>query len=49
MTTQAQARQTLRAPAVKVNGEDTAIGDVAVHTTALDRLRDQGLTGAKEG
>jgi xanthine dehydrogenase small subunit len=34
---------------VKVNGEDTAIGDVAVHTTALDWLRDQGLTGAKEG
>jgi xanthine dehydrogenase small subunit len=49
MTTQAQTRQTLRAPAVKVNGEDTAIGDVAVHTTALDWLRDQGLTGAKEG
>ena len=34
---------------MKVNGEDTAIGDVAVHTTALDWLRDQGLTGAKEG
>jgi xanthine dehydrogenase small subunit len=34
---------------VKVNGEDTAIGDVAVHTTVLDWLRDQGLTGAKEG
>ncbi|WP_328525165.1 xanthine dehydrogenase small subunit [Kribbella sp. NBC_00359] len=44
MTTQA-----LRAPAVKVNGEDTAIGDVAVHTTVLDWLRDRGLTGAKEG
>ncbi|WP_405070458.1 FAD binding domain-containing protein [Kribbella sp. NBC_01510] len=49
MTTQAQTRQTSRAPAVKVNGEDTAIGDVAVHTTVLDWLRDQGLTGAKEG
>ncbi|MEU4289038.1 FAD binding domain-containing protein [Kribbella sp. NPDC026596] len=44
MTTQA-----LRAPALKVNGEDTAIGDVAVHTTVLDWLRDRGLTGAKEG
>jgi xanthine dehydrogenase small subunit len=44
MTTQA-----LRAPALKVNGEDTAIGDVPVHTTALDWLRDRGLTGAKEG
>ncbi|MGW6281409.1 xanthine dehydrogenase small subunit [Kribbella sp. NPDC055071] len=44
MTTQA-----LRAPALKVNGEDTAIGDVSVHTTALDWLRNRGLTGAKEG
>jgi xanthine dehydrogenase small subunit len=44
MTTQA-----LRAPAVKVNGEDTAIGDVSVHTTVLDWLRNRGLTGAKEG
>jgi len=38
-----------REPAIKVNGEDTAIGAVAVHTTALDWLRDRGLTGAKEG
>jgi xanthine dehydrogenase small subunit len=44
MTTQA-----LRALALKVNGEDTAIGDVSVHTTVLDWLRDRGLTGAKEG
>jgi len=44
MTTQA-----LRALTLKVNGEDTAIGDVPVHTTALDWLRDRGLTGAKEG
>ncbi|MEV5961023.1 FAD binding domain-containing protein [Kribbella sp. NPDC051952] len=44
MTTQA-----LRALALKVNGEDTAIGDVPVHTTVLDWLRDRGLTGAKEG
>ncbi|WP_350279650.1 FAD binding domain-containing protein [Kribbella sp. HUAS MG21] len=44
MTTQA-----LRAPALTVNGEVTAIGDVSVHTTVLDWLRDRGLTGAKEG
>lgn len=44
MTTQA-----LRALALKVNGEDTAIGNVPVHTTVLDWLRDRGLTGAKEG
>jgi xanthine dehydrogenase small subunit len=44
MTTQA-----LRAPAVMVNGELTALGDVPVHTTVLDWLRDRGLTGAKEG
>ncbi|MFG1627996.1 xanthine dehydrogenase small subunit [Kribbella sp. NPDC049227] len=46
MTTTTQA---LRAPSIKVNGADTAIGDVPVHTTALDWLRDRGLTGAKEG
>jgi xanthine dehydrogenase small subunit len=34
---------------ITVNGEQTAMGDVAVHTTALDWLRDRGLTGAKEG
>ena len=44
MTTQA-----LRALALKVNGEDTPIGDIPVHTTVLDWLRDRGLTGAKEG
>jgi xanthine dehydrogenase small subunit len=32
-----------------VNGEVTPIGDVSVHTTVLDWLRDRGLTGAKEG
>lgn len=32
-----------------VNGERRAIGAVAPHLTALDWLRDQGLTGAKEG
>src|SRR6266581_1527167 len=49
MTTQALTSQAQRSPALKVNGEDTAIGDVPVHTTALDWLRDRGLTGAKEG
>ncbi|MFG1906755.1 xanthine dehydrogenase small subunit [Kribbella sp. NPDC048928] len=44
MTTQA-----LRAPALTVNGEVTPIGDISVHTTVLDWLRDRGLTGAKEG
>ena len=34
---------------VKINGRDTALGDVAVWTTALDFLREQGLTGCKEG
>ncbi|NIK55153.1 xanthine dehydrogenase small subunit [Kribbella shirazensis] len=41
--------QVLRSPALTVNGEVTAIGDVSVHTTVLDWLRDRGLTGAKEG
>ena len=40
---------TTQAPSITVNGEQTTIGDVAVHTTALDWLRDRGLTGAKEG
>ncbi|MEU4604843.1 FAD binding domain-containing protein [Kribbella sp. NPDC023972] len=40
---------TTQAPSITVNGEQTAIGDVAVHTSALDWLRDRGLTGAKEG
>jgi xanthine dehydrogenase small subunit len=34
---------------ITVNGEQTTIGAVAVHTTVLDWLRDRGLTGAKEG
>ena len=38
-----------RVSAVKVNGKDLAIDEVAVHTTLLDWLRDRGLTGAKEG
>jgi xanthine dehydrogenase small subunit len=34
---------------VKINGRDTPLGDVPVWTTALDFLREQGLTGCKEG
>ncbi|HZX05623.1 xanthine dehydrogenase small subunit [Kribbella sp.] len=44
MTTQA-----LRTPALTVNGEVTPLGDISVHTTVLDWLRNRGLTGAKEG
>ncbi|MEV0284198.1 MULTISPECIES: FAD binding domain-containing protein [unclassified Kribbella] len=40
---------TTQAPSITVNGEPTALGDVAVHTSVLDWLRDRGLTGAKEG
>jgi xanthine dehydrogenase small subunit len=36
-------------PAVNVNGRDIPLDGVAPHTTALDWLRDQGLTGCKEG
>ncbi len=41
--------QTLRAAAIKVNGEDARLDGVPVHTSLLDWLRDRGLTGAKEG
>jgi xanthine dehydrogenase small subunit len=34
---------------VTVNGVPLAVGGVTPHTTALDFLRDRGLTGAKEG
>ena len=34
---------------VMINGRKTALGDVPVWTTALDFLREQGLTGCKEG
>ena len=34
---------------VKINGRNTPLGDVPVWTTALDFLREQGLTGCKEG
>jgi xanthine dehydrogenase small subunit len=36
-------------PDVTVNGEPLALDGVTPHTTALDFLRDRGLTGAKEG
>jgi xanthine dehydrogenase small subunit len=36
-------------PTVTVNGEQRAVADVEPHVTALDWLRDQGWTGAKEG
>ena len=32
-----------------VNGSPTSLDEVTAHTNALDWLRDQGLTGAKEG
>lgn len=35
--------------AVTVNGQRRPLQDVAAHTTALDWLRDRGLTGSKEG
>jgi xanthine dehydrogenase small subunit len=34
---------------IKVNGTDLPLAGTPVHTTALDWLRDRGLTGAKEG
>ncbi len=36
-------------PAVTVNGRTVPLADAGPHTTALDWLRDLGLTGAKEG
>jgi xanthine dehydrogenase small subunit len=36
-------------PSVTVNGERRAVTGVEPHVTALDWLREQGLTGAKEG
>ena len=36
-------------PTVMVNGEPRPVVGVEPHVTALDWLRDQGLTGAKEG
>ncbi|MGW8783036.1 xanthine dehydrogenase small subunit [Streptomyces sp. NPDC055796] len=34
---------------ITVNGKETPIAPAAPHTTALDFLRDRGLTGTKEG
>ena len=36
-------------PRVRVNGRERPIGDWPTHTTLLDWLRGQGLTGCKEG
>lgn len=36
-------------PTIMVNGEQRRVVDIEPHVTALDWLRDQGLTGAKEG
>ena len=36
-------------PTVTVNGQQRTVTGIAPHVTALDWLRDQGLTGAKEG
>jgi xanthine dehydrogenase small subunit len=36
-------------PTVTVNGRERAVAGIEPHVTALDWLRDQGLTGAKEG
>ena len=36
-------------PSVMVNGEQRPVVDIEPYVTALDWLRDQGLTGAKEG
>ena len=36
-------------PRVMVNGEQRLVVDIEPYVTALDWLRDQGLTGAKEG
>jgi len=39
----------MNTPTVTVNGQERPVTGVAPHVTALDWLRDQGLTGAKEG
>ncbi|HEU5456702.1 MAG TPA: 2Fe-2S iron-sulfur cluster-binding protein, partial [Nocardioides sp.] len=36
-------------PRITVNGVPCALDGVPTYVTALDWLRDQGLTGAKEG
>src|SRR4249919_3330272 len=37
------------APGITVNGQSASLEGVPTHTTALDWLRDLGLTGGKEG
>src|SRR5919199_3956870 len=39
----------MEAPAVTVNGRTVPLASATPHTTALDWLRGQGLTGCKEG
>ncbi|HSV39739.1 MAG TPA: FAD binding domain-containing protein, partial [Nocardioidaceae bacterium] len=39
----------MASPTATVNGRVLPLGDVPAYTSALDWLRDQGLTGAKEG
>jgi xanthine dehydrogenase small subunit len=39
----------MQTPAVTVNGRPVPLTTAAPHTTALEWLRDQGLTGCKEG
>jgi xanthine dehydrogenase small subunit len=41
--------QAMTQPLITVNGVPRALHDVPTHVTALDWLRDLGLTGAKEG
>ena len=36
-------------PTITVNGQERAVTGIEPHVTALDWLRDQGFTGAKEG
>lgn len=44
-----EARPEHFAAEVTINGTPTSMADVPVHTTALDLLRERGLTGCKEG
>ena len=39
----------MEGPAVTVNGETVPLAGATPHTTALEWLRAQGLTGCKEG
>jgi xanthine dehydrogenase small subunit len=39
----------VESPAVTVNGRSVPLADAGPHTTALEWLREQGLTGCKEG